>query len=252
MLKGERITLLVIPEGGGKTFEVKVPRLALLAVGAAGVFLLLLLALGAKSFVDAHELSAEVATLQRQNALLEEEVGQIQQLEQVLTRLEKSNRQLRAILGEPVPQELPSDQGEPQADDSAVSGPERLRQGDLRRYPGLWPVEGEVVRPFSQALSGAVVAVPTGTPVRASAAGQVVRAGYDPRLGHVVVVDHGRGLMTEYGYNGRLLVEPGASVDRGQPVALSGSSGGAAGPSLFYAVRENGRPRDPAGYRLWL
>lgn len=252
MLKGERITLLVIPEGGGKTVEVKVHRLALLATGVAGLLLVLLLALGIKSFVDARELSEEVAALQRQNALLEEEVGQIQQLEQVLARLEKSNRQLRAILGEPVSQELPVDQGETRADDNAVSGAERLRQGELRGYPGLWPVEGEVVRPFSEVLDGAVVAVPSGTPVRASAAGQVVRAGYDPRLGHLVIVDHGRGLTTEYGYNGRLLVEPGTTVDRGQPVALSGSSGAAARPSLYYAVREDGRPRDPAGYRLWL
>lgn len=137
MRNGERITLLVIPESGGKTFEMKVHRWAVMAAGAGGVFLVLLLTLGVKSFVDARSLTNEVAALQRQKALLEDEVGQIEQLEQVLARIEKSNRQLRAILGEPVSQAAPSAVGEPQANSGdTVPDALRLRQGDLRDNAG--------------------------------------------------------------------------------------------------------------------
>ena len=55
-----------------------------------------------------------------------------------------------------------------------------------------------------------------------------------------------------YGYNDQLLVEAGEFVEKGQPLALSGRSGAARTPSLFFAVRANRRPMDPSSMRQWL
>jgi len=78
MLRGERITLLIIPEAGGKTFELKVPRLLMLAAITTSIAVLVLLGLGFKSYLDARSLGQRVTRLEREKALLEEEVGQIE------------------------------------------------------------------------------------------------------------------------------------------------------------------------------
>lgn len=132
MRKSERITLLLVPESGGSTFEVKLHRRVLMAAGIGCCVVVLMLTLGAKSFVEARALSNEVAALQRQKAQLEDEVGQIEQLEQLLARLERSNRQLRAILGEPVKPAAVPGADEPQANDSASPDSETLRPNHVR------------------------------------------------------------------------------------------------------------------------
>jgi len=252
MFKGERITLLIIPEAGGKTFELKLPRLLIGVTAVVSIAVLVLLGLGFKSYLDAHSLGQQVVRLEREKGLLEEEVGQIEQLEQVLMRLQRSNQQLRAILGESVGGDFERKRADGMGRESYISASERLRWGHLQAYPGLWPVEGVVIRPFSDLFPATVIAVPQESLIRASGSGQVVRAGFDEGLGYLVVLDHGGGLSSQYGYNDRLLVEAGDYVEKGQSIALSGHTGEARVPSLYFAIRENGRPRDPAGYRLWL
>jgi murein DD-endopeptidase MepM/ murein hydrolase activator NlpD len=252
MLKGERITLLIIPEAGGKTFELKLPRLLIMVAITASIAMLALLGLGLKSYLDAHSLGQRVARLEREKALLEEEVEQIEQLEQVLMRLQRSNQQLRAILGESVGGNFERKRADGGGRESYIAASERLRWGHVQSFPGLWPVEGVVVRPFTEIFPATVIATPPESLIRASGAGQVVRAGFDEDLGYLVVLDHGGRLSSQYGYNDRLLVEAGDYVEKGQPLALSGHTGGASLPSLYFAIRENGRPRNPADYRLWL
>lgn len=94
----KRLTLLIIPEEGEKTHEFKVPRVLLWMLGlcllcGSGLFVV-----GLYSFVQSRDLESMVVRLEREKALLEAEVEQIDQLEQVLMRLQRSNEQLRAIL----------------------------------------------------------------------------------------------------------------------------------------------------------
>lgn len=253
MLKGERITLLIIPEAGGKTLEFKIRRYLVGVAAMAIVAAVVLLGLGFHFYLDSRSLGLRVTRLEREKALLEEEVEQIGQLEQVLLRLQRSNQQLRAILGESVR----ADDGPALPDGDApyethLGTTDRLRWGHAGSFPGLWPVDGAVTRAFSEFFPAVVIAAPPGSVVRASAAGQVTRAGYDEKLGYLVTIDHGGGLSSQYGYSARLLVEEGDHVEKGQPVVLSGRSGRAEIPSLYYAIRERGQPRDPADFRLWL
>lgn len=252
MLKGERITLLIIPEAGGKTFELKLPRLLIVAAAMVSIAVLVLLGMGFKSHLDAHSLGQRVARLEREKALLEEEVEQIEQLEQVLLRLQRSNQQLRVILGESVGGDFERRRTYGGGRESYIAATERLRWGHVQSFPGLWPVEGVVIRPFSEIFPATVIATPRESLIRASGAGQVTRAGFDEGLGYLVVLDHGGGLSSQYGYNDRLLVEAGDYVEKGQPLALSGNTGEARLPSLYFAIRENGRPQNPTDYRLWL
>jgi len=252
MLKGRRLTLLIIPEEGDQTFEFKLSRAMVwfwLALGGLGPVLVLM---GLRASSQVYRLEKQVARLEREKAVLEEEAAQIEELERVLLRLERSNQQLHIILGEGMGLEASAQAAREPSREQYVSAVERLRWGRIRSMPSLWPVRGLVRRRFSREFPGVVIGAPRHSLVRASAAGQVAQAGFDERLGNLVVLDHGNGIASFYGYNDRLLVQAGEYVQKGQPLALSGRSGAAEGPGLYYAVRENGKFRDPQSYRLWL
>ena len=79
-----------------------------------------------------------------------------------------------------------------------------------------------------------------------------MQAGYDKDFGYMVTLDHGNGLLTQYGYNARLFVEVGDYVLKGQSIALLDEGREARRPGLHYAVQEDGQFRDPLLYRLWM
>ncbi len=252
MLKG-RITLLIIPQEEGKTFELKIPRVVVGFLALLGVLVLGLLVLGGYAHTRASALGEQVARLEREKFWLEEEVGRIEELEQVLLRLQRSNRQLHIILGESMGLESGEDPVRgPAAREHYISSVERLRWGSIRSLPTLWPVQGVVKREFSAEFPGVVIATPHRSLVRASGSGWVVQSGFEVELGYVVTLDHDNGITSQYGYTAALLAKVGDYVRKGQPIALSGRSGAAVSPALYYAVRENGEARNPRIYRLWL
>jgi murein DD-endopeptidase MepM/ murein hydrolase activator NlpD len=95
---------------------------------------------------------------------------------------------------------------------------------------------------------GIDIAVPTGTPVWAAAAGTVIYSGWLGGYGNLVVVDHGNGLATAYAHNSALLVAVGQVVAQGDTIALAGSTGHSSGPHVHFEVRVNGVAVDPLLY----
>ncbi|MFJ3958978.1 M23 family metallopeptidase [Arthrobacter sp. NPDC090010] len=88
-----------------------------------------------------------------------------------------------------------------------------------------------------------------GTKVMAAAAGKVVFVGWDNTGGgNRVVVDHGNGLETTYNHLSSFSVQDGQSVQRGDQVALSGTTGASTGCHLHFEVMVNGQVVDPVGW----
>ena len=85
-----------------------------------------------------------------------------------------------------------------------------------------------------------------GTPVRATAPGRVVVAGFRGGYGRMVEIDHGNGVHTRYGHLSALLVHRGQRVAAGQAVGREGSSGRSTGPHVHYEVRVDDVAIDPA------
>ena len=245
MFKRNNITLIVVPEKGRKTFEFKISGTLVWLLGLCSVALLVLLSFGLSSYLDMREIAQKAALLEQDNALLEEQVGQIDRLEKMLVRLKRGNDRLRAILGKPGA--LDEEAAQRSDDPPYISSMQRLSWGQVHTVPTLWPLRGPVLRPFSEEHPSVVIAAAAGSLVKASAAGQVLQSGYDKDLGYVVVLDHGNGLLTQYGYNARLLVDVGDYVLKGQSIALLDEGRGA-----HYAVQEDGQFRDPLLYRLWM
>src|SRR5262249_47088963 len=94
-----------------------------------------------------------------------------------------------------------------------------------------------------------------GDPVRATANGKVVSAGWSGGYGRMVEVDHGNGLSTRYGHLSEIDVKIGDVVKIGQVIGEVGSTGRSTGPHLHYETRIDGEAVDPqkflrAGVRL--
>jgi murein DD-endopeptidase MepM/ murein hydrolase activator NlpD len=138
-----------------------------------------------------------------------------------------------------------------------VAGPSGL-SGLGRADQYLHPVNGPVsssfgmrVHPISGQLQmheGMDMAVPIGTPVKASGSGEVVFAGEVSGYGNLVVVDHGNGVQSLYGHLDSIDVKAGDAVRRGQVIAASGNSGRSTGPHLHFEIRLGGRPVNPVDF----
>jgi len=87
-----------------------------------------------------------------------------------------------------------------------------------------------------------------GTPVSAVAAGVVTWAAERYGYGYMVEVNHGNGYITRYGHNKALRVKVGDKVNKGDELALMGSTGRSTGPHVHFEVLKNGRNVDPLKY----
>ena len=116
----------------------------------------------------------------------------------------------------------------------------------------IWPVHGVLTSGFGwrwgRMHEGIDLAVSSGTPVVAAAAGTVIVAGWMGGYGNLVVVDHGGGIATAYGHNTSVTVGVGQQVAQGQLIAYSGNTGHSTGPHVHFEVRINGGAVDPMGY----
>ena len=114
-----------------------------------------------------------------------------------------------------------------------------------------WPLEGRIVRQYDAGGAGKQgigIAAEPGSPVSASASGNVVYSGSGlPGYGNLVIIKHNERFLTAYGYNRELLVEEGDSVDRGETIARVGASDEHPG-ELHFELRERGQPVDPTDY----
>ncbi|WP_413975551.1 murein hydrolase activator EnvC family protein [Stenotrophomonas acidaminiphila] len=118
-----------------------------------------------------------------------------------------------------------------------------------------WPLSGNLLAryggrlPDGRTSSGVLIGAPPGTTVTAVADGTVVFSDWMTGYGMILIVDHGNGYMSLYAHNDTLLRDPGARVRRGEAVARVGNSGGQGVAALYFELRRNGQPVDPA---TWL
>jgi septal ring factor EnvC (AmiA/AmiB activator) len=116
-----------------------------------------------------------------------------------------------------------------------------------------WPVKGNTLARFGQTRAGGplkwqgmVIGVERGTQVRAPFPGRVVYADWLPGLGLLLVLDHGGGFMTLYGYNEQLYRKVGDRVAAGDALSAVGEAAGFGKSGLYLEIRQGRRALDPA------
>jgi murein DD-endopeptidase MepM/ murein hydrolase activator NlpD len=132
-----------------------------------------------------------------------------------------------------------------------------VNAGPIRRGSGqfIWPVNGPVVSGFGSRWGrpheGIDIAVGTGTPIRAAAAGTVTLMqgeGASGGYGNFTCIQHGGAISTCYAHQSRFGTSSGAHVSQGQVIGYVGCTGHCFGPHLHFEVRVNGTPVNPLGY----
>jgi murein DD-endopeptidase MepM/ murein hydrolase activator NlpD len=132
----------------------------------------------------------------------------------------------------------------------------RAAQRDARRSGDLafsWPVEGARLssafgRRHGRPHEGIDLAIGKGTTIRASESGKVVHSGWLGDYGKVVIIKHAGYYRTVYAHASRIYVSRGDFVDRGERIALVGSTGRSTGPHLHFEIRKGEKPMNPASY----
>lgn len=194
------------------------------------------------------------------------ELGRVlQRIEETLARQarEAEEARQRALAEQRRQQELEEQRRRSQTADPASESPRLSSQdaspdGPFARARGTlpWPVDGHLLAPYGSPRSedartrwdGVLIGASAGSPVRAIHAGRVVFADWLRGSGLLVILDHGNGYLSLYGHNESLLKGAGDMVKAGEPIATVGTSGGQDTPALYFAIRQQGRPSDPA---LW-
>jgi septal ring factor EnvC (AmiA/AmiB activator) len=119
----------------------------------------------------------------------------------------------------------------------------------------VWPVEGRIGMPFGALQAdgklrsrGVLVSAAAGADVHAIARGRVVFSDWLRGFGLLLILDHGKGYMSLYGYNRSLYKEVGDKVEAGEVIAAVGDSGGRERSGLYLELRKDGRPFDPVSW----
>jgi len=118
-----------------------------------------------------------------------------------------------------------------------------------------WPMAGRLLHDFGQPRAGGlkwngvVLSAPRGRAVRSIYHGRVVFADWLAGMGLLVIVDHGDGFMSLYGYNETTLKRAGDWVAPGDVIGTAGDSGGQQETGLYFEVRKGARPVNP---RIWV
>lgn len=115
------------------------------------------------------------------------------------------------------------------------------------------PVQARVRKAFGQQRSGGmywqgwVFDAPPGEEVNSVAYGRVAFADWLRGYGLMIIIDHGEGFMSLYGYNESLLWEVGDWVEPGNVIATVGSNS-AGEQGLYFELRKDGKALDPAAW----
>ncbi|WP_415904308.1 murein hydrolase activator EnvC family protein [Neptuniibacter sp. QD48_55] len=117
-----------------------------------------------------------------------------------------------------------------------------------------WPLKGKVKQSYGTVRNnirydGIWIQASEAQPVKAVHHGRVVFSDWLRGYGLVLIIDHGSGYLSLYGYNQSLLLETGDWVAAGDTIATAGQSGGRTQTGLYFAVRYKGKPSNP---KSWL
>ena len=209
-----------------------------------------------------------LARLSTQIAGQRKEIGRLQQNEQRLTRLvEEINRVLAKKHAEEArrradaeaaarverksgKKSAPVERNDDVPDDSLAGKAFRSLKGRLKL-----PVRGELANRFGSpreagglSWKGLFIRADSGRPVRAIADGRVVFADWLRGFGNLLILDHGGGYMSLYGFNETLLKAVGDLIRSGDSVAEVGNTGGNQDSGLYFELRFQSTPLDPMSW----
>lgn len=117
-----------------------------------------------------------------------------------------------------------------------------------RRITSPYGWRGNPTGAGTQIHIGQDYAISCGSPVYATADGEVVQSAWAGHSGMRVTLDHGSSVRTGYSHNSKLIAKVGDKVKQGQLIALSGTTGNSTGCHVHFEVIIDGRWNDPRNF----
>jgi murein DD-endopeptidase MepM/ murein hydrolase activator NlpD len=113
----------------------------------------------------------------------------------------------------------------------------------------IWPVEGKVMKPYGNGNDGINIAAAKGTPIKATAGGDVAYAGAQEGYGNLVILKHNEGYMSAYAHLDKILVKKGQLVSKGVQIGTVGTSGNVlqTQPQLKFSMKKGNATINPDG-----
>ena len=147
----------------------------------------------------------------------------------------------------PAARAVPAIKAAPEALPAEPTIPAKPEQGVPDRWS--WPARGDLLAHFGEGMNkGIDIAGSRGQSVQAAASGEVAYTGVGLRgYGKLIIIRHGKTLLSAYAHNARILVKEGQNVARGQIIGEMGDTDSDQ-VKLHFEIRESGKPVDPLNY----
>jgi septal ring factor EnvC (AmiA/AmiB activator) len=182
-------------------------------------------------------------------ASLKELQANASRLQTMITRLEAlSRRKLSSRHEKPGARQKPLAELPPVPDRGFASQKGRMAM----------PVRGEVIESYGKHKhpefnsytfsKGVSLSAPSGAEIKSIYEGTVIFADYFKGFGNMIIVDHGGGYFSLYAHASRLTKKVGAEVSRHETIAAVGDVDSSKGSMLYFEIRHQGKPVDPAGW----
>ncbi|MDX9872696.1 MAG: peptidoglycan DD-metalloendopeptidase family protein [Clostridia bacterium] len=173
----------------------------------------------------------------RQNELYKDIASEKKAVEAALDDLEKESQKIAEELARLNPNTQHMGTGKytwPTPGNTRITSPY-----GMRRHP---------ITKTNSMHTGVDIAAPYGSTIVSVDNGQVAQVAWYGAYGRVVMVDHGRGIVSMYAHTSAALVNVGDVVKKGQTIAKIGTTGWSTGPHLHFEVRLNGQHQNPMNY----
>ena len=258
-------TIVIIPErNGGRSYSLSVSRPVIIAGLVQAVIVVLVVGVMLSKSADVVRKIHSYYRLRSENEFLIKENNELRTVRQKIGRMDSLASYLERLAAPPGALETaPAKAG---GNEAPPPGPDKPKPVTSREVapelggadpsdaavPNVLPVEGWVTQQFNDDSSagekahlGIDIAATQGATIKAPAAGTVIDVGVDKDYGNMFAIRHNGGFITRYGHCQTVFVMKNEKVERGQAIALVGSTGRSTAPHLHYEVLKDGKNRNP-------
>ena len=249
MSKQKKYTFIIIPDDEQDSWSFNLGKVSLKFIGVLIISLILVSILIMLLYLPKLSHFRKIETDYKK--LITERL-QVFELSKELKRIKQMDQLVRNTLGE----KLDID-NEILIEDSTFllfELPEK-RISQLKNIPSHPPISGYISKHLRNTNNflkdthhGIDIVAKDSDPIMASAKGVVVFSGWNYEFGNMIILYHGDGYFTHYGHNKKNLKQQLDVVEKGEIIALVGSTGISSGPHLHFEVWREFKPVDPLLY----
>ena len=252
--KTKYYTFILIPDNEKATKSLKLGVTMIRVLVVLLIVTLILIATGAASYWRVAEVALDYNRLSEENKQLKKSLAKVEDLQADIDKLKQVDQKLRSSLSGYI---TIVDEKGVDPENVLATGIENI--GGLRQdrsifnsIPAEIPVNGFITRGFetgailSNAHIGIDIAAEMGSPIKATADGVVIFAGWTFHDGYVVILKHKYNFFSFYKHNQQNLCQELEYVQKGQVIALLGDTGQiTSGAHLHFEIWQGSMPLDP-------